>query len=196
MRRPAFSTEEIKRHKELIEKKNFLYKRKRRLYNRKYRKSFIYISTWIVRLIYIALFFIVANNHKKPGGFTDEIVISKEVETYKTRSSRYGPSHSETIIHLKTNRGTYESKTLDVPDLLPGDTLQIERNIFKKPLYFTKPDWNNKYYISPNVFFYFSILFLNVLTFFFNDGLDRFTDKILWIGWTMNILAMVLYFLF
>lgn len=179
-----------------VERSQFLDKRRRQLYNKKYRKSFFFISVWAGRVVFIVLFIIASVLHNKPYSTKKEIVVSKYTESYISRTKR--GSFKMTDLHIETKYQNYLSKFKDEtpPDFNVADTLLIERNIFTKPVYFTKSNWNSKYWIQFNFIYYYIILFLTIVSLFFNDGLDRFTDKILLIIWSLNIIALVIYFFY
>ncbi len=195
MRRPRPSNSERLLLLKQLEQSQAFDKRRHRLYNRKYRKSFFFISIWAGRLIYIILFFVVTLLNDKSGSFRDETVLSRNVESY-INTSRRG-SYRVTTLNIETNFKNYTSEFGDKypPGFKTGDTLIIERNIFNKPIYFTKSNWHFKYWIFTNPIYYYVILFLTLISLFFNDGLDRFTDKILLIIWSANIIGIAFYFL-
>lgn len=195
MRRPKTTASERQRYLRQLDNNIQLDKRRRRLYNRKFRRSFIFIATWAVRLIYFTLFILVLILNDKTGSFQNEIVQDKKVETY-TNVSRRG-TQKITTLYLKTDHDTYTSNIGDIrlPAFNIGDTLVIERNIFGKPIYFLKDEWGYKYGIDVNFALYYIVLFITFISLFFNDGLDRFTEKILLVVWTIDILAISFYFL-
>jgi hypothetical protein len=195
MRRPRHTIESRKKILLQIDKRYTSEQRKRRLYNRVYRKSFIFIGAWAARIIYILLFISVMVFNKSSGGFRNEKLISKSVDSYVSHS-KYRNGAVVSTLYLETESNSYESNisNVDVPELFINDTLQIERNIFGKAIYFTKKDWGIKYSISTNFVIYYMILFLTVISFFFNDGLDLFTSKILWLCYAVNIIAIAVYF--
>ena len=195
MRRPRVSYEERVRLLKKIDLHQLLDKRRRRLYNIKYRKSFLFVSILIGRLAYVSLFVIVSFLHFEPGEQREEIVMNKKIES-QTTTSRTG-SIKITTLYIETNYGNYTSNLGEnrPPDFKSGDKLFIERNIFNKPIYFSKTGWYLKYGLQTNFTYYFIILFITLISFFFNDGLDRFTDKILLITSASNILGIMFYFL-
>lgn len=195
MRRPRHTIESRKKILLQIDKRYTSEQRKRRLYNRVYRKSFIFIGAWAARIIYILLFISVMVFNKSSGGFRNEKLISKSVDSYVSHS-KYRNGAVVSTLYLETESNSYESNisNVDVPELFINDTLQIERNIFGKAIYFTKKDWGIKYSLSANFVIYYLILFLTVISFFFNDGLDLFTSKILWLCYAVNIIAIAVYF--
>lgn len=195
MSRSRKSYQERQRISLLIDKHQSLDKRRRQLYNKKYHKSFFFISIWAGRLAFLILFIIVAVFYNKHGESREEIVKNKNTETY-TKASKGGGSYQETTLYIETDYSDYVSKFGDIkPHFNIGDTLIIERNIFKKPIYFTKNNWDTKYLIIKKYYFFYIMLFITLISFFFNDGLDRFTDKILLIVWTGNIIGIACFFL-
>lgn len=142
------------------------------------------------------LFIVVLSTHKIPKNSRAEIVIHKTIESTIQRSRN--SSYRQTDLSIKTNYARYTSTFIGhyPPDFKEYDTLLIERNLFHKPIYFTKTDWGYKYYINTHFFTYLIIVFLTFISFFFNDGLDRFTDKILLLTWAMNLISALCYFLY
>lgn len=195
--------EEIKNRK-LLE---ILHQRRKRLYNRKYRKSFFFISSWAIRLMYIALFLVIVFMDPISNGFREEILQSTKSESYRIYSKK--GSYLKTCIDFTTNKSSYSAELINdsSPGLNEGDTVQIERDIFNKPIYFTKNDWEIKY--SINSYFDELLFFINLLlcittliSLSFNDGLYKFNNKVLIfistniaISSSIYILARLYYFI-
>lgn len=196
MRRPRRSIEELQRIRKQIEKNQLLDQRRHRLYNRKYRKSFFFIAVWAARIVYCVLFVAALFLHTKPTEQRAEIVTHIMVEDYTARTKM--SSQKQRDISIQTNGGKYTSTFTRnyPPDIEEGDTLFIERNVFKKPIFFTKANWQEKYMMNINALVYFVVLLLTFLSFFFNDGLDRFTDKLFLFIWALDIVTALCYFLY
>jgi hypothetical protein len=196
MRRPRRSREELQRIRKQIEKNELLDQRRRRLYNRKYRKSFFFIAVWAGRITYFILFFVVLFLHTTPAERRAEIVIHVSVEDYDARTKM--SSQKQRDVSIQTGYGNYTSTFIRnyPPAMNEGDTVLIERNLFRKPIFFTKSGWYEKYMIDSHVLPYFIVLMLTFLSFFFNDGLDRFTDKLFLFIWALDIITALCYFLY
>lgn len=196
MRRPRRSKEELQRIRKQIEKNDLLDQRRRRLYNRKYRKSFFFIAVWATRIAYCVLFVVALFLHTKPTEQRAEIVTGIQVEHYIARTKT--SSQKQTDINIQTNYGNYSSTFAShyPPPIEAGDTLLIERNMFKKPIFFRKTSWNVKYMMSIHGIIYYVVLLLTLLSFFFNDGLDRFTNKLFLFIWALDIITALCYFLY
>ncbi|MFN7910411.1 MAG: hypothetical protein ACK5QC_01225 [Bacteroidota bacterium] len=194
MRRQRPTSSERLRLLKKIDANNQLDKRRRRLYNRKFHGSFVFIATWFIRLIYLILFVIVLIFNDKSGNTRPEIVQDKKIESY-TSVSRRG-SAKITTLFFTTNFERYTSNIggISIPAFGVGDTILIERNIFNKPIYFTKQGWYLKYGIDVNFICYYIVLFVSLISLGFNDGLDRFTKKLLLIILTIDIVAIFCYF--
>jgi hypothetical protein len=196
MTRSRFSDEERKKIFALIDKRSDLEKRKGRLYNSIYRKSFIFIGSWVARILYFTLFIIVCIFNRSSGSITEEVLVNVNKEIYKT-SARGGP-RTKVKLYLETNNDSYSHTAniseYSVPDLYPNDTIEIERNIFGKAIYFSKPGWRVSYGVDFNFQFYYIILFVTFVSFFFNDGTDSFVSKLLWLTYAVDIVAMAVYF--
>lgn len=195
MRRPRPSPKSIQKALKTLEQNNILDKRRRRLYNRAYRKSFFFISVWVGRLLYFSLFIIVCSTHEIINNTRQEILNNCKIEKYQAHSRR--GFYQVTEVLLETGNGKYSAKLInvDLPKIGSGDTVTIARNYYGKPIYFTQKYWLLMYGLTNNLFFYSFILIPTFISFFFNDGLDRFTDKLLLTVWAANILAIALYFL-
>lgn len=103
----------------------------------------------------------------------------------------------KTTLFLKTDKEDY---TVDftgfvIPELNINDTITIERNYFGKAIYLTNPGWNWKYTIDHNFYVYFVVLIMTFISFFFNDGLDRFTTKTILVTSLIDILTLILFFI-
>jgi hypothetical protein len=192
MRAPRLSEEEREEWLRRIDEIKTIQERKRRLFNRKYRKTPLFIAAWVLRLLYIALFFMVLMFEEKSIGYREEVVLEKNTETYMSYGRRR-VSITETTFETKYN--TYSSKLTGnpPPPFRTGDTLLIERNIFYKPIYYTKKGWLLKYPVYFNWIWYAVILFFTFVSLPFNDGLDGFTHKILWVMWVLNLIGIYFY---
>ncbi len=175
-----------------IDRLNELKRRKHRLYNRFYRRSLIYVSTVLVRIVFFVFFAWIYFYQGGSGRISNEVVKSQESGIYlQSRNIKV------TKLLFTTNVDSYEAhfEWISSPFISPGDTLQIEHNIFGKPTFFTSKNWNTKYEFSLSWILYFTIGVFTAISFSFNDGLDRFTDKILWIAWTIDLFAFAHYFM-
>jgi len=174
-------------HQEFI-----LKKRKRSLYNRFFSKSLFYIGTLVVRLLYLFLFVVVFCMYNKPHSIRNERYEQCESEHFHS-----GKKGSTDIVHLKTNFDEYRiSKDFhDCIRFKQGDIIKVELNLFGKPIHFTQDGWDMKYGIYKNYIYYYMLLFATCLTFFFNDGLDPFTNKLLYIFYAVDVVSIVLFFI-
>ncbi|MES2130784.1 MAG: hypothetical protein V4506_00455 [Bacteroidota bacterium] len=196
MRKPKLTNEERTRLLNLADKKNALVARRRKLYNKLYRKSAFFRSAWAIRLLFIALFVLVAVFFNKTTRSKKEKILSSHVESIKTVSGH--GTYDLTTLFLQTNVESYSSNFTDfaIPVLNVNDSIHVERNFFGKPIYFTNPGWNWKYSIDSTFYLYFAILMLTFISFFFNDGLDRFTTNVLWFTLIVDIITTLLFFIF
>lgn len=196
MRRPKLSSEYRNKILQQIDKNNQYEERKRRLYNKIYRKSFIFIGAWAIRIIYFTLFMVVALTYHHSKDSRKEKLLEKKGDTISV-VSKLG-LQSLTTLYLKTNEGSYSSNVGDIflPPLNNNDTIIIERNIYNKPISFSKEGWNVKYSIDANFVLYYIILFLTFISFFFNNGLEPFTTKILYLCYVIDIVTIALFFTF
>lgn len=195
MRRTKPSSKLIQKALQKLEQNTILAERRRRLYNRTYRKSFFFIAVWVGRILYFSLFVIVCSTHQLINTTRQEVLTSCEIERYLTHSRR--GSYHVTEVSLETQYGNYFAQLIDVdlPKLVSGDTVLIARNYYGKSIYFTPISWSGWYGLTNHLIVYSFILLPTFISFFFNDGLDRFTDKLLLLVWAANIIAIGLYFL-
>jgi hypothetical protein len=186
MRRARLNTEQREKLFSRIDKKNELEKRKTRLYNRRFRKTPLFIVSWLLRLIYIGIFVSISFINDISNEFTEEVVLEKEI----IRTSKH------TILNLKTDKGNYSVSTtrITIPRFNASDTILVERNIFNKPVYFTRQGWIIKYAIQLNAFYYF-ILFPIFISLFFNNGLEKFTKRLLLASTLLSVAGPLCYLL-
>jgi hypothetical protein len=195
VRKPRLSNEERERLLGLADKKSLRFKRKRSLYNRLYRKSFLFMGAWAVRLLFVCAFMLVGLLFNKTKNISKEQVVSTFIDVVHIESGH--GTIEKTTLSLQTNKAPY---TIDftgyvLPELNAGDSINIEQNYFGKAIYFTNPGWNWKYTIDHNFYVYFAILVFTLISFFFNDGLDRFTTKTLLITSVTDIITLILFFI-
>ena|SRR6218665_2114137 len=171
-------------------------KRRQRLYNRKYRKSCLFVSAWAIRITFVTLYIAVFFLHDRHGSYTKEVVLDKEIEEYKPFSSSKPPRRGVNV-HIQTDHESYTANIIQMKfaDFIKGDTLLIERNVFDKPIYFRKAGWGAAYPFNASFRYYYMVLFVTLISFAFNDGLDRFTNKLLKIIMALDLFAIACYFL-
>ena len=163
---------------------------------------------WAIRLAYLLMFFVIVFTDNISGGYSDEIVKSKESESYMVYRRRGRQSYSssqpylKTIIDFKTNKNYYSAdfRNGNTPYFSIGDTLQIERDILNKPIYFTKEDWDLKYSITSyfdDILFFINLLLVifTFISFAFNDGLYKFNNMVLKFVCTNIVISSSIYVL-
>ncbi len=198
MRRRQTSFEFRQRLRAVYDKRHALNERKFKLLNRKFRRSPFYISAWIVRVLYIFALIILFIKHSDPTSVNEEIIKFKNVDLYTTTSGRYGTTKTNHAdLTLVTNKSTYKTSLIGVksPSYDIGDTIYIERNMFKRPIYFFKQNWNIKIAISFPFLHFFLILGSNFISMFFNNIQDKSTVIFLSLTMLISILSITLYFL-
>lgn len=197
MRRRQSSFEFRQKLRAVYDKRHTLNERKFRLLNRKFRRSPFYISAWLVRILFIFSLIILFIKHSDPTSVTEEIIKYKNTELYTT-SGRYGTNttnHAD--LTLVTNLGTYKTSLIGIksPFYDIGDTIYIERNVFNRPIYFYKQNWNIKIPISFPFLYYFLILGSNFISMFFNNIQDKSTIIFLSLTMLISILSITFYFI-
>jgi hypothetical protein len=197
MRRPKLSDEQRERMLENLDKQITLKARKKNLYNKIFRKSGLFISSWTVRVLYFILFITVACLHNIPSSVSKEVLLQKTIDRSTESSGRNGSSRAISTLYFTTDKDNYiaDISGLRIPAFVQGDTMLIGRNIFNKPNLFGKEGWNNSYLLTVNFSNYFIVLFLTLISLFFNDGLDKHTKKILWGFMLIDAIAILFYFL-
>lgn len=197
MRRAKLSNEQRERRLENLDKQIALKARKKKLYNKIFRKSGLFIFSWTIRVLYFILFITVACLHSTPSTVSKEVLLHKTIDRYTGSSGRNGSSRAISTLYFSTDKDTYiaDISGLRIPAFDKGDTMLIGRNIFNKPNLFGKEGWNNSYLLTVNFSNYFIVLFLTLISLFFNDGLDKHTKKILWGFMIVDIVTIFCYFL-
>jgi hypothetical protein len=193
MKRPRLNTEQREKLFSRIDRKNELEKRKARLYNRKFRRSPLFITSWSLRLIYISAFASISFIRDLSKGFTEEIVLEKDIKSATVQNET--ATIKNATLFMKTNKGAYRIDVtgIRVPKVEVLDTILIERNIFNKPTYFTKQGWIIKYALQLHFVFYYFILFTTFISLFFNNGLDKFTKRLLIITTLLSATGILCY---
>lgn len=201
MRRPRLSDNQRRLWLEELKTREILHQRRKRLYNRIYRKSPFFLTMWGIRLLYILLFFVIVFSDPISGGFRDEIVKNTQSNIYRIHTRRNG-SYLKTRRDIQTDKSYYTAyfRRESPPIVCVGDTLQIERDIFNKSIYFTKKEWDIKYLISSyfdGILFFIHLLMVifTIISFAFNDGLFKYNSKVLTFICTNIAIASSIYIL-
>jgi len=198
MRRRQTSFEFRQKLRAVYDKRHELNERKFRLLNKKFRKSPFYISAWAVRFLYIFALIILFVKHSDPTSVSEEIIKYKNVDIYSTTSGRYNTTRTHHAdLTLVTNRATYNTSLIGIksPSYDIGDTIYVERNVFNRPIYFFKQNWNIKIPISFPFLYYFLILGSNFISMFFNSIQDKSTIIFLSMTMLISILSITFYFI-
>ncbi|MES2516022.1 MAG: hypothetical protein V4580_17845, partial [Bacteroidota bacterium] len=170
---------------------HILHERKRRLYNRFFHKSLFYRSSLAVRLGYVVMFVIVFCLYNTTHSTRLERYVQCESRSFR------GQKSTTDIVHIQTNYDEYRVSNdfRNCSRFKPGDILIVERNLFGKPIHFTQDEWDMTYGIYKNYVYYYMLLFATALTFFFHDGLDFFTTKLLYLFYAVDLISMVAFFI-
>lgn len=198
MSRAKLSNEQKEQLREKTAKQTALKAEEKKVYNKQFRKTPLFILSWAIRIVFILFFILVIILQTKSSCFTEEIVSQKYIDR-NIESSKLSLDTSMAIstLYLETNLGKYSADIsgLHIPGFDINDTLLIHRNLFNKPIYFGQHNWLYRYELSSNLGAYLFVLFLTLISLFFNDGQDKFAKIILWIFSIVDILAIVCYFL-
>lgn len=190
------SAKRRKNHLDRIDEAIFLEKRRKQLYNKKFRKSCLFRSAWVVRVIYLILGFVAVVFHEYPEVFSEEVVRDTSLNTFEMRT-RFGGVQEVKKLSFTTDNGEYLTTAVDawLPTLSVNDTLLIQHNPFGKATYFSKRGWYYKFPIDINYVYYVVVLLLSLVSMGFNDGLDRFARPILLVALLVHLAAIVIYLL-
>lgn len=195
MKRTKLSADTKAKMLENLDKQIDLKAEEKKQFNKQFRKSLLFISSWIIRAIFL-LFFITAICLKhSTNSINEEILIERQI---KRDSSFQTQTEVISTIYLTTDKGKYKGdiSNLSIPGFDVGDTLLIQKNVFGKPTFFTMKHWLYKYDLEYGLEIYYIILFLTLVSMGFNDGQDQFTKKVLWIFMIVDICAVLCFFLF
>jgi hypothetical protein len=164
-------------------------------YNKQFRKSPLFISSWVIRLACLAFFITAIALHNTTYTINQEILTERHI---KRDSTFQAQTQVISTMYLTTTKGKYvgDISSKIIPGFDVGDTMLIQKNLFGKPTFFTKKNWPYKYELDYGLEVYYVVLFLTLVSMGFNDGQDKFTKKILLIFMIADIVAVVFYFLF
>ncbi len=174
-----------------------LQERKSRLYNRKFKKSPLYISSWLVRGIYLLLFVTVAIFQNFSVSNEVEKILFSSVTIDSTKIMPDGSTKQiSDRLHFTTNVQKYSiSLAKPMPEMFKEDSVLVTRNLFNKPIQMVKKSTGFVYQIPINYYIaYIVILFLTLISMLFNDGLDSYTKRLLWAIMYINGIAIFMYF--
>jgi hypothetical protein len=198
IRRESLTLKERLKLLDRFKRKSEVDERKKRLYNRIYRKSPLFIFSWIIRSSFLILFIITFLYHYTTTDTKREVVQNQNIETYYVRTNKYGGQRRVTDLHLKTTNNEYvvNLNGITIPLISNGDTIIIDNNYLGKAIYITKENWDWKYGLPINFGWYFVVFFITFLSTFFNNGLDRFTTKLIMVTSSLDLLTLFLYVFF
>lgn len=195
MKRPKLTDDKKAELRENIDKHLALKAEEKKLYNKQFRKTPLFISSWIIRLACLAFFVTAIVLHNTTSTINEEILIERQI---KRDSSFQAQTQVISTIYLTTSKGHYtgDISAKIIPGFDVGDTMLIQKNLFGKPTFFTKKNWYYKYELDYGLEVYYIVLFLTLISMGFNDGQDKFTKKILLIFSIADVVSVVCYFLF
>ncbi len=195
MKRQKQSNDKKNELRENLDKHLALKKEEKKQFNKIFRKTPLFISSWIIRLAFLAFFITAISLQHKTSNISEEVLLERNI---KRDSSFQAQTQVISTIYLTTNKGQYtgDISNLSIPGFDVGDTMLIQKNVFGKPTFFTRKHWPYKYELSYGLEAYYIVLFLTLISMGFNDGQDKFTKKFLLIFSIADIVAVVCYFLF
>lgn len=181
--------------RENLDKQLTLKAEEKKIFNKQFRKTPLFISSWLIRVICLMFFITAIALHNTTSTINEEVLIERQI---KRDSSFQTQTQVISTIYITTNKGYYtgDISAKSIPGFGVGDTMLIQKNLFGKPTFFTRKYWPYKYELDYGLEAYYIVLFLTLISMGFNDGQDKFTKKILWIFSIVDILAVVCYFLF
>lgn len=195
MKRPKLSEDKKSELRENLDRQLALKAEEKKQYNKQFRKTPLFISSWIIRIACLAFFVTAIVLHNTTSTINEEVLIERQI---KRDSSFQAQTIVVSTIYLTTNKGKYtgDISGAKIPGFDVGDTMLIQKNLFGKPTFFTRKHWPYKYELDYGLEVYYIVLFLTLISMGFNDGQDKFTKKILLVFSIADIIALVCYFLF
>jgi hypothetical protein len=185
--------------KEFLRKQNAqntaLKAEEKKQYNKQFRKTPLFICSWIIRIACLAFFLTAIALHNTTSSINKEVLMERQI---KRDSSFQAQTQVISTIYLTTDKGHYtgDISAKIIPGFDVGDTMLIQKNLFGKPTFFTRKHWPYKYELQYGLEVYYIVLFLTLISMGFNDGQDKFTKTIIWIFSLVDIVAVACYFLF
>ncbi len=194
MKRPKLSNDKKAKLLENLDKNLALKEEEKKQFNKIFRKSPLFISSWIIRLVFLIFFIAAISLQHKTSSINKEVLLERQI---KRDSSFQTQTQVISTIYLTTKKGSYtgDISNVSIPRFDVGDTMLIQKNIFGKPTFFTKKQWPYKYELSYRLEVYYIVLFLTLISMGFNDGQDKFTKKVLWGFMIVDIVTIFCYFL-
>jgi hypothetical protein len=194
MKRPKLSNDKKAKLLENLDKNLALKEEEKKQFNKIFRKSPLFISSWIIRLVFLIFFITAISLQHKTSSINEEVLLERQI---KRDSSFQTQTQVISTIYLTTKQGRYtgDISNVSIPGFDVGDTMLIQKNIFAKPTFFTRKQWPYKYELSYGLEVYYIVLFLTLISMGFNDGQDKFTKKILLGFMIVDIITIFCYFL-
>ncbi|MES2761584.1 MAG: hypothetical protein V4677_05235 [Bacteroidota bacterium] len=195
MKRPKLSDDKKAELRENLDRQLALKAQEKKQYNKLFRKTPLFISSWLIRIACLAFFITAIALHNTTSTINEEVLLERNI---KRDSSFQTQTQVISTIYLTTDKGHYmgDISSKIIPGFDVGDTMLIQKNLFGKPTFFTRKHWPYKYELDYGLEIYYVVLFLTLISMGFNDGQDKFTRKILWVFMIADIVAVVCYFLF
>lgn len=165
----------------------------KKLLNKQFRKTPLFIGSWVIRIACLAFFLTAIMLHNTTSTINEEVMVERHI---KRDSSFQTQTQVISTIYFTTNREHYtgDISSKIIPGFGVGDTMLIQKNLFGKPTFFTRKHWPYKYELDYGLEIYYIVLFLTLVSMGFNDGQDKFTKKILWIFMIIDIIAIALFY--
>jgi hypothetical protein len=194
MKRPKLSNDKKAKLLENLDKNLALKAEEKKQFNKIFRKSPLFISSWIIRSVFLIFFITAISLQHKTSSINEEVLLERQI---KRDSSFQTQTQVISTIYLTTKQGSYtgDISNVSIPGFDVGDTMLIQKNIFGKPTFFTRKKWPYKYELSYGLEVYYIVLFLTLISMGFNDGQDKFTKKVLWGFMIVDIITIFCYFL-
>jgi hypothetical protein len=173
--------------------KKRLMERKKKLFKRIYKKSWLYISTLTARLFYITFLTVALLLGDTFSTQKKEIVTKTDIE-YQTHHGQRGGSYTVSTLRFSTDQDEYVVYN-GFLIIEKGDTITVERNLFHKPIYYSKDNWNKKFGLNISRMYYI-IFFITALSFLLTEVLNEKIRKFIIIISIIDLLALVAYFFY
>ncbi len=160
------------------QRKTLLEQRRRRLYNRKYRRGFIYLSSLSIRIAYAILFITALATQDIGSSSVSEEVTSTRRSTVEEQGRGGAYTVSKLVFSTTTRTYVYKNNRKTLPPLEEGDTVIIIKNILGRPIFFTRSDWGIEFPFPNGLSIHLMLCILSIISFFFNDGLDMIGRRV------------------
>jgi hypothetical protein len=160
--------------------------------NKRFRRSPLFVATFCLRVFFLLFFCFIFFFEGGPVSYSEETVVFAEKGVYLSTGAGIKVMKLDVVTDVAFYSLHFESGV--PPALAKGDHILIGRNIFNKPSRLNKATWKNSHAIALNWPLYIMAVLITIISLSFNDNTDRITEKVIWVAWTIDIIALLCYF--